>query len=319
MSEREQRLDGPGVEPAISHQQPLGVADLERGRIGWSGAGRQIGFGPREGDRQLARGFDLTEQHAGDRLAAPDVGYQAATTAATRSIHGMTTGLPCSRTTIVRELAAATWSINASWWSGRCSVCRSTPSSSHWFANTIATSARAASAAAAAGSAPSANSTRACGASARIAASGDDGIQTWHQCEGPGPARSQVGGTAVPSGGSTCPRAAAGQHRDVGVRADHGDRAGVARAEREDAARVLQPCPAPGRSRRRPTDRASTSRRHGRAPSRRASRSTRYLQRATGSTSRRGSSSRSPSRSSTSPRSCRRLRSTGATSSSCRR
>src|SRR5215470_1782844 len=69
----------------------------------------------------------------------------------------------------------------------------------------MTTSDAAASAAAAAGSVPLLYCTKASGALALIALSGDDGIQTSHQCAGPGPARLQVGGTAGPWGGTTWP------------------------------------------------------------------------------------------------------------------
>src|SRR6185503_14991268 len=109
-------------------------------------------------------------------MASPPLvpGYQAASTALTLPIQGMSTAPPVSSTTTVLGLAAATAPINASWSFSSVNG-ESNDSPFHCVANTITTSLFAANAAAALRSSPLANSTAAFGASAWIALSGDDG------------------------------------------------------------------------------------------------------------------------------------------------
>ena len=83
-------------------------------------------------------------------LPPSEPGYQASSTAPTRSLHGVSTGPPLTITTAVFGLAAATCSIRASWspkTGGHSSVrqVRSMPSVEYEAATTTATSAPAAS------------------------------------------------------------------------------------------------------------------------------------------------------------------------------
>ena len=81
-----------------------------------------------------------------DAIAAPSCwpGYQASSTPCTFDSHGIVTGPPVLRTTIVCGLASATALISASWLFCRVMFCRSEPSLLKLFANTIATCADAA-------------------------------------------------------------------------------------------------------------------------------------------------------------------------------
>src|SRR6201999_928925 len=141
----------------------------------------------------LALGFTLPKRTLATASSPLLQAYQASRTQPTLSIHGMRTAVPVSSTTTVRGLAAATCSINASWFSGRERLGRSVPSLIHSYANTIATSHFAASAAAAAGSAPESKATWAPGAAARTAFRGEVGN---HTCD--------CQGWAGSPGGSTC-------------------------------------------------------------------------------------------------------------------
>ena len=73
-------------------------------------------------------------------LPSSSPGYQASSTPATWSSHGMSTGAPVLSTTTVRGLAAATADTSASWNPGSARVARSIPSASMSPTNTTATS-----------------------------------------------------------------------------------------------------------------------------------------------------------------------------------
>ena len=120
----------------------------------------------------------------------------------------MVTGPPVSSTTIVRGFAAATALTSRSWLSGSERLGRSRPSLAGWLTKTMATLEVLARAAAATGFVPALYSTRAFGAFARIAFSGEEGNQTGPRPKPPNPRRGPPGaggggGTAFPPGGST--------------------------------------------------------------------------------------------------------------------
>src|SRR5262249_52728242 len=128
-----------------------------------------------EGTGSRAEGVGAPERIPASAPAPRVPGYQGASTAPTRPTHGIPTGPPVSNTTHVRGLAAATAFTSASWLSGSARLGASRPSLIGCVTKTMATSDRPARDAAALGSAPSLYSTRARGAAARIALSGDEG------------------------------------------------------------------------------------------------------------------------------------------------
>ena len=79
----------------------------------------------------FALGFTLPKRTLATASAPLLPAYQASSTPPTLSIHGISTAVPVSSTTIVRGLAAATCSINASWFSGSERLGRSVPSLIH--------------------------------------------------------------------------------------------------------------------------------------------------------------------------------------------
>src|ERR1700716_3782951 len=121
----------------------------------------------------LAPGFTSPKRMLATASAPLLPAYHASSTPLTLSIHGMVTAVPDSITTIVRGFAEATWSIIASWLSGKDKLGRSMSSLAHWCAKTMATSDSLARAAVAAGSAPDANFTLTFGALALTAFNGE--------------------------------------------------------------------------------------------------------------------------------------------------
>ena len=73
----------------------------------------------------LPDGFSSPRSSAASARPNSWPGYQAWSTAGTRSSHGIATGLPALSTTIVRGLAAATASTSSSWRPGNESERRS--------------------------------------------------------------------------------------------------------------------------------------------------------------------------------------------------